>query len=644
MKYFFAAIFFLLLPSILYCQDDKDILLTINDEAITVGEFKRVYLKNIDLVDEVEEKRGPEKYLELFIPYKLKVQEAYSFGLDKKDGYKNELNGYKKQLAKTFLTDVSISEELVREAYDRTVNEVKARHILVKIAPNASPEDTLKAYNKIIEARNKVLSGEDFATVARNYSEGPSGKTTGGDLGWFKAFKMLYSFENAAYSTPLNQVSLPFKTRYGYHIVQTTGKREAQGSVQVAHIMISHKQEDTAIVAKERIQKMYTLLQKGEDFESLAKTYSNDKQTAIKGGEIKPFERGQLRSPEFEKVAFGLTKPQEISKPFETKYGWHIVKLLKKIPIRSFDVEKIDLENKVKKDKRSQVISESLIKKLRKQYDLEDISYIVKIVENENVGSFQGGSWVFSKNSRFSQKELFTLRDSTYLLNDLGAYLERTYSPKQFGSKDQFFEQTTRKYVDTKIRLYHQDHLEEIDDEFASVLREYQEGLLIFDLMEQKIWSVARKDTLGLQKYYEENKDKYIAPERAVGIVYTSQSKKSLEDLKKALTSGVPNDTPLNSKDVLKTTKEIEIINGTVERFLKPELGVSNVFTLNNGYVLYNILEIKPKKTETLEEAKGAVISDYQKDLEEKWIQTLQSKATINVNKKVLKKLKKQYD
>ncbi len=627
----------------LQAQKDSEVLLTINSDPVTVDEFKRVYLKNIELLND-ESSSDPEQYLDLFISYKLKVQEAYRLGLDKKDTYKNELSGYKKQLAKTFLTDVSITDTLVREAYERMLTEVNARHILVKVQPNASPEDTLASYNRVIEARLKILSGEDFKKVAKEYSDDPSAKTNGGELGWFKAFKMVYPFENAAYKTPVGEVSMPFRTRFGYHIVNTTGTRKAQGARQVAHIMITHKQNDSSVNPKERILKIYDLLEQGENFASLAKTYSNDKQTASKGGELRRFELGQLSSPEFEKVAFQLKNLEEYSSPFQSKFGWHIVKLLKKFPVESFENEKGTLENKVMKDKRAQVISQTLINKLRKQYQKEDISAIVTLAKGESIGKFEDNKWVYKANSANDKIQIFKLNSIPYFMDELGMFLERSFSPKKFGSYDQFFEETVRKYVDVKIQNYHEEHLEELEPEFAGILREYKEGLLIFDLMESEIWSKAKNDSIGLQSFYKNHLMKYKVDKKAVTTVYTSQNKDALEKFKSTLelnNEKGKTEVPVN---IIKTEKEINISenNAFAEGYI-PRLGMSDVLAHNGGFFLYNISNITLERTKTLEEAKGLVISDYQEFLEKTWLNRLVSQANVSVEKKVLKKLIKQY-
>ena len=322
----------ILFLSITFCflansQEKKTVLLTINDTPVYTSEFKKVYLKNIDLVKD-ESQKDVDEYLELFINYKLKLEEAKEQGLDKKEKYLKELEGYRNQLASSYLTDTKASDAMVKEAYDRLQERIHASHILVQLKPKASPKDTLLAYQKISEARKKILNGEDFAKVARTYSEDPSVKDNGGDLGWFSAFRMVYPFENAAFQTKKGKVSQPFKTRFGYHIVKVNDREKSLGEVTVAHIMIAFNKDRTEQQAKDRILEIEQQLKQNVSFESLAKQYSDDSNTAVKGGRINRFAQGALNSENFEKTAFSLQTPGDLSIPVKTKYGWHIIKLI----------------------------------------------------------------------------------------------------------------------------------------------------------------------------------------------------------------------------------------------------------------------------------------------------------------------------
>ena len=217
--------------------------MTVAGEGTTLEEFENIFKKNNR--DSVITQAALDEYMELFINFKLKVKEARELKLDTVAKFKEELRGYRDQLARPYLTDSELLSELIKEAYQRKQQEVRAMHILVKCESNASSQDTLRAYNKIIAMRDRITMGEDFATIAKGKdgSDDPSAKENGGDLGYFTAFQMVYQFEDAAYNTPVGQISMPVRTKFGYHIIKVVDKRPAQGEMLAAHIMVKAKPE-----------------------------------------------------------------------------------------------------------------------------------------------------------------------------------------------------------------------------------------------------------------------------------------------------------------------------------------------------------------------------------------------------------------
>jgi len=343
---------------------DKPVLFTVADTPVYSEEFIRIFNKNLDLVKD-ESQKDVDSYLELFINYKLKIKEAQAKGLDTMPTYVRELSNYKSQLAKNYLTDTKVTDALVEEAYHRTANEVKASHVLIRLDENASPQDTLKAYNELLKLRDRILK-EGFQPVQK---EVHNGKTVYAEnLGYFSAFKMVYDFENAAYTTKVDDVSMPFKTRFGYHIVLVEDARPSRGERTVAHIMINNKRDDKLEDAETRIHEIYKKIQQGESFESLAKQFSEDRSSSENGGKLAAFSGGQLSSTEFEDVAFGLKNEGDISAPFESSFGWHIIKLLDKSEVADFNTMKSELEARVKRDSRSQLINTSIVNTLKERY------------------------------------------------------------------------------------------------------------------------------------------------------------------------------------------------------------------------------------------------------------------------------------
>ena len=367
---------------------NKEALFTIDDKPYYTDEFLRVYNKNLDLVKD-ESQKDLTQYLELFVGYKLKITKANKLGLQNGEAYKNELASYRTQLSKNYLTDSKVTNELVVEGYERSKKEIKAAHILILVDENAAPADTLVAYNKAKEIRGRALKGEDFGQLAVEFSQDPSAKENKGDLGYFSSFRMVYAFESAAFRTPIGTISNPIRTRFGYHLIKVEDVRDNRGEVSVAHIMIltpkEDKPEDKA-AAKTKIDDIYQKLQQGEKFEELAKQFSEDKSSSSRGGVLTRFGSGQLSAEEFENVAFTLTAQNPISTPFQTRFGWHIVKLIEKYPLKSFEEMKTELENKVGKDDRSRLITNSLNEKLQKKICPQTRSEIVCFVGQSRNG------------------------------------------------------------------------------------------------------------------------------------------------------------------------------------------------------------------------------------------------------------------
>ena len=345
---------FLVLLALLFSSNanqNEKVLMTIGSEKVTVSEFQNIFQKNNDL--ENINKEELENYVDLFVKFKMKVLDAESISLDTSRKFINELNGYRKQLSRPYLTDKQAENKLLSEAYERTLKEVKVSHILILLDENALPKDTLSIFNKINLIRNKALNGESFDLLAKTYSEDPSAKINSGNLGYFSAFRMVYPFENAAYNTNVGEVSKPFRTRFGYKILKVTDKSESRGQVKVAHIMIEQKENANTKeieTATEKVNQLMDFFNQGKTFDELVQ-FSDDNGTKNKGGELPWFGTGQM-VPEFENAAFNL-KVGEISKPIKTNYGWHILKLIDKKNIEDFDAIKSELERKIKRDTRS---------------------------------------------------------------------------------------------------------------------------------------------------------------------------------------------------------------------------------------------------------------------------------------------------
>jgi peptidyl-prolyl cis-trans isomerase SurA len=636
--------FFLLSFSVINSQSDsKNVLFTIDNEPVYTSEFIRVYKKNLDLVQD-ESQKNIDEYLTLFTNYKLKLKEARNLGLQNKPSYLKELESYKKQLAKNFLTDSKVTDALIEEAYERVSNEVKANHILVRLAENANPQDTLVAYKKIQDLRDRALN-EGFEKVMKKVHNGQT--LFGEELGYFSGFKMVYAFENAAFNTNIGEISQPFRTRFGYHIVKVYDKRKSRGKRTVAHIMVNSKKGDSlAERAKNRINDIFTKLNQGEDFKGLAKQFSEDKSSASKGGMLAPFSAGQLSSQIFEDTAFGLENIGDISKPIKTDYGWHILKLYGKQPVKPFQDLRPELEMKVKRDERSRLIDAALVNKLKKQYNISEnqppLDYFTSIL-NDN---YFKRSWKLPEDFK-GEEVLVNIGDKQIFFKDFGDYLVK--SQRSFQGRapfDKVVENSYESFLSASLMAYKEEHLEEENKDYAHIVKEYRDGLLLFDLMETTIWNVSRTDTLGLKQFYEVNKSSYMWPDRVDAIVASSTNESVIKKVSKFLkkfTSVEKIEGMMNKDDevnVIFTTGLMYVENQVLPENFELKEGVSEIYKQDDSYIVVKVKGIYHSKQKLLEEAKGQVVSDFQAYKEKEWLEELQNKYKISINNEALNEVK----
>ena len=494
--------------NISFAQYEKDILFEVNDSVVLVDEFNRVFNKNTQLIDEKNQKDF-DSYLDLYINYKLKLAEAYDLGLHNDSKYKSELNKYVKQLQNTYLTDFETEDKFLREAYQRTRNEVNVSHVLIRIDDNDN--DTINVYNKLDALRDPFLN-LSINEFKNSYQEDE--ELIIENLGYFSAFKMIYKFENMAYNTPVGEVSLPFRSRFGFHILKVNDKRSSLGEVTVGHIM-TYKNKPNAY---ERINNILDSLNKGIGFEYLAKKYSDDKNSSFKGGRLTPFSSGQINSIPFENAAFELGKKNNISKPIETKYGWHIIKFYSKKNVQKFDEIKYELLNKLKKSSRFSIISDSFYDFLMNRYGLNyqnnNLDYFISILDP----SYFKGEWSIPE-SIDEEKTLIKILDKNLKFIDFATFLEDNQRKTSITPYQKLISDRYKSFIKYNALEVYKNNLESENSDYKFVIKEYREGLLLFNLMQDKIWTVRDSDSTKLKMFFSENKNKYTSFEEDRGKV-----------------------------------------------------------------------------------------------------------------------------
>lgn len=648
MKKSICTILAIIVTAISYSQQKKDVLLTINEKPISAQEFKKVYQKNLELVQD-EEQKSVDGYLKLFVDYKLKVAEAYAQGLEKNETYIKDFSKYEEQLSRNYIYEDNVTSDLVEEAYDRGLIEVDASHILIMCNWDAFPQDTLAAYNKIKAIRERVLKGdEDFNALAKKLSEEPGADEREGKLGYFTVFAMVYPFETEAYNTPVGEISNIVRTQFGYHIIKVHGRRPKLPQVTVSHIMISSRGDSTGLKSKERINEIYSLLQQGDSFEELAKKYSEDQNTGRNGGLMRAFTKGDLKAPAFEDMSYALTTPGEISEPVQTRFGWHIIRLEKRHELPTFIEEKADLERRIKDGERAKIITSAVTDKIKHKYGFQQFEYLHSF-SNLVTDSIFKNKWVFEPLSPAENKQLFIIGDQTYYYNDFGKYVEeRQGKVRPYKQISTMLKIVYDEFETIKIKEYFRTKLEEENEDYAAIINEYRDGLLIFEVMAKNVWDKAKNDTLGQRNYYETHKEKYPWKKHVEGSIFRTSQKEDMDVLIQYLNSG-KNVDEIKGLMNLDGKVKVMVTTGVFEKDAKElpndfefKSGLSKIYQQEGAFTVVMVEKSLPEGIKDYVDVKGRVLSDYQNDLEKSWMQSLRDKYTVQVDGKVLKRLKKE--
>lgn len=634
-----------------YAQKDP-VLMKVGDKKVTQSEFLQIYLKNNP--NPKFDKASLDEYMVLFKKFQMKVAEAEALGYDTIPSLKKELEGYQKQLSLPYLTDSSVNEYLVKEAYERTKNEIRASHILIRLEPNAKPADTLAASNRIMDLRKQIVNGRDFAEAAKDKrgSEDPSVEMNGGDLGYFTAFQMVYPFEDAAFNTKVGDVSMPVRTRFGYHIIKVTDKRPSRGTIQAAHIMIAARKDasdEEKASAEKKIQEIYDLLKAGGDFEELAKKYSEDPNTANRGGVLPVFGTGaQTRMVvNFEDAAFGLKKDGDISEPVQTDYGFHLIKRLSWTPVKSYDELKKELQMKVNRDDRAKKTQDSFVAKLKKEYKFKDKSKgkLVPFSQTIDSAQFYKGQWSPTLKKGTT---LFKLNGENYSTVHFAEYLQKNYRNVKIDENAEMVKEEYPKFVKETVLNLEESKLASKYPAYKALLQEYHDGILLYEIMTDKVWSAAVKDTTGLKEFYEKNAGNYRWKERYNAVVYECQNARVAEQVYEL----IQRDT-INSKHVLEVMNAESELNVKVRTnkfewqdtdFLqkqKLQLGANAPYSFDGKYLVVKVDEILTPENKSFSECKGTVTADYQNELERRWLEELAQKHPVVVYDEVLYSLGK---
>ena len=619
----------------------QEVLLTVGNQQITAEEFKAVYLKNKDVGKAVDPKT-PEEYLDLYIRFKLKIAEAYAQQRDTAAKFIEEFEGYRTQLAKPYLSDPGSEEALIKEAYDRLNQEVRAAHIMYALDPNALPSDTARVYNEMLSLRNQILKGKlTFENAARTKSADTWSAKQGGDLGYFTAFNMVYPFESGAYNQQVGEVSMPVRSQFGYHLIKTTDKRTARGSVRVRQIFFAAS-EKSSEAEKQRAERsareIYERLENGENFIKLV-SYSEDRRTKDKQGEMPEFGLNKMM-PSFENAAFALENPGAYSEPVRTNIGWHVIQLIEKIPTPEFAFLKKEIKAKVKRDARSKLGAARFVKTLRKihEFNVVEKNY-KKTVALVDLDKFAKGQWEVPRIK--PDRIVATFANQKITQSDVLQFWSINQTPSSRESAAEYLRLLFDVHSNDKLIAYEDSQLENKYPAFRNLVREYREGILLFDLTQEEVWDKAANDSLGIFEHYQKVKGNFTWEDRVSYKLWVTNDDKDAKKISK----WVAKEKVDKLNEFLKENKALSVAvsSGTGEKededvfrvFWETTPGVYGPLAYESGFAVVQIIDFLPAGPKSLNEVKGLVIASYQNELERLWIASLQEKFEVQVNEDI---------
>jgi len=654
------------------------------DKKVTVDEFERYFKKNLNIVNQEMTLEKIREDLDLYIKFKLKIQDAHDAGMDTARSYLQEVDMFREQLARSYLYDREVTDVLIREAYDRLSQEVEVSHILIAVNNKAKPADTLLAWQKIKGIYDRIKADPSlFAAEAKN-SDDPGTRENGGNLGYMTALQVVYSFENMVYNTPVGSISDIFRTDFGYHTLTVTNKRANRGDIKLRHILlrVGMTPEGTEENQKRKIEDIYRKIKSREStVADMARNFSEDFNSRSNGagGEMDFINVTMfIGDPDRQSLVdrgFNLKNIGDYCEPFRTSLGWHIIQKMEVRPLGTFDMMKTTLKNQVQNNQRAQKSVDALVEKVKKENGYkeqpENMNALIAVLDtNFAKGKFKAeGLPEFAASNQGKKGRVYVKPNSTKTplrnlsLFELGgqkntigqfvSHLEVSMQPVS-GSNMEFVNSIFKEWVKSKCIIFQDQHLEEKSTEFKHLYQEFKEGILMFARMQQKVWDKANEDTAGLQAFYEENKTKYKWDDRFECEVYLCADNIMAGSVAKMVKKGIRPDS-IRRKHTRSNTVSMDYRMGKYEStdtflfpdgrilatlFGNPEYSeksgkIYNLKQIGSNWVVVKVNQFLPAGPKKLEECRGLAANDYQTFLEAQWLKDLLKSYPYSINQPV---------
>lgn len=630
----------LLIGTALLATAAKDpVLMKINGKDVKLSEFEYLYHKNNQ---QQVEKETLDQYVDRFVTYKLKVADAEAEKLDTLPAFKRELDGYRDEIVKPFLEDTTVKERLIHEAYERYKVNVNIDHLMLSLGKDFADNKKQLAFADSL--RNELKNGAVWDTIVAKYSIDPSRSRNNGHYGFITAGSFPYSFELGAFTTPVGEISQPIRTDFGYHLVRVNSVRNDEGTVRARHILRLFPRkpnvtDEEKAAVKAKIDSIYALVQAGENFEELAKKFSEDPGSAKRGGDLGFFGRGRM-VPEFENTSFSL-KDGEISAPVMTTYGWHIIQRVESKGNMSLQEFRPIIEKAMSMDERARMPRQTKVEEAKKFYNFTVNPKLEGYIQ-EQIAANGGYDSTLVAKLRQSDFPAFTYANETTPVKTIAAKLNPKSKLNDDSAKG-YFMSFIEDLANEQVMNYYTDNLINDNADFRNLLNEYRDGMLLFEVSNRKVWEGAGKDTTGLNNFFEANRAKYNWNEpHFKGIILSAKSDSIMQLVKADIASLGKSDT-LTAFLHKKYSRDIKMERMVVA---KGENKAADFLffggePINTAYPEAMVLEGGLiNNPETVADVRGQVTSDYQDVLEKEWVKVLKAKYPVFIDKKVLKKVK----
>ena len=635
MKNLFILAGFFLITGSAFCQP----LFTYGNSATSKEEFLRAYNKN--KVVTADKEKSLREYLTLYTNFKLKVKAAKDLRLDTLSQLKYDVQNFRDQIADNYLNDESLLQKLIKEAANRSAKDIHLLYFSVPIAEKATPADTLKAYNAARELYRLLKTGAtNYAEIVTNVS-GSISPSNYSDAGYISAFSLRYNLENLVYNTAVGDVCEPFKNSKGYNIFKVMDVRADVGRWKIAQILFAYPpgaDYNTKLETKSKADSVYNLLQKGMSFADAAKTYSDDRMTYTTGGEMPEFTTGKFNTV-FESNVFKLKNDSSISRPFETDFGYHIVKRISNtaLPTDLTDADFLmGIKQKVQLDPRIKTVKEKFVKDItlktgfKKSAALSDnllIKYADSVLKNPalDVNNF----------TAISNKAIFTFKDGETIKGNQWLQYVKDNNVEVTNTNIELLQVFTSQ----SILNYYKKNLEKYNADFKYQMQEFVEGNMLFEIMERNVWGKAGADSVNLLNYYNANKSNYKWKESADVIIFNCTNETVAEEARSAMKNNK------YWKEIAeKSNSQIQADSGRfeIEQLPTPKMGAEQfspiVKNTDGTAVFVKFITLhNANEQRDFAEARGLVINDYQNILEQKWVDSLRKKYKVVINEPILK-------